>query len=282
MNDGLLNVREHRHDSAGLIYVYPVVSRRAGGLSVGINLNINRACNWTCVYCQVKDLRRGGPPPIDLDRLEAELAGFLEQVVKGDYLERYVAEDCRYLADIAFSGEGEPTSAVEFREAIMRVQAVLARLQLLGQAPVRLITNGSLTHKPEVQAGLAALADLGGEAWFKVDRADARGRWETNRTRQSMERVFLNLGHCAERVPTWIQTCWFVRRGEAPDEAAQQAYLALIRRAKDLIQGIHLYGLARASQQPEANELTSLPAEALAAWGARIEAETSVRVCVSP
>lgn len=282
MKDVFLNVQEHRHDGAGLTYVYPVVSRRAGGVSVGVNLNINRACNWTCVYCQVKDLRRGGPPPVDLDRMEMELSGFLEQVIQGNYLERHVAEDCRHLADIAFSGEGEPTSAAEFREAVLRVKAVLARLQLLGKVPVRLITNGSLTHKPEVQAGLVALADLGGEAWFKVDRADTRGRWETNRTRQSAEQVFLNLCHCAERVPTWIQTCWFARRGKAPDEAAQQAYLALIRRAGALIRGIHLYGLARASQQPEAHELTSLSEEALAAWGERIKTETGIRVCVSP
>ncbi|MDR2165485.1 MAG: radical SAM protein [Zoogloeaceae bacterium] len=282
MDEGFLTVREHRHDGAGLRYVYPVVSRRAGGLSIGINLNVNQACNWACVYCQVQNLRRGGPPPVDLDGLERELDFFVEQVVSGDYLQRRVAEDCRRLADVAFSGEGEPTSAAEFGAVVERVGGVLARHGLRGRLPVRLITNGSLTHRPAVQAGLAALAAMGGEAWFKLDRADAAGRWQTNRTRQGMERAFANLAHCAARVPTWIQTCWFARRGHAPDEAARRAYLDFIRRAKTLILGIHLYGLARVSQQAGAGELAQLPQMELVAWGERIETETGVRVCVSP
>ena len=72
----MLTVSDHRRDSAGMTYVYPVVSRRAGGVSVGINLNTNNACNWACLYCQVPELKRGGPPPIDLDRLEMELRCF--------------------------------------------------------------------------------------------------------------------------------------------------------------------------------------------------------------
>jgi hypothetical protein len=75
---GMLTTIDHRRDSAGLLYVYPVISRRAGGVSVGINLNTNNACNWACVYCQVDNLTRGGPPPIDLDLLESELKGFLD------------------------------------------------------------------------------------------------------------------------------------------------------------------------------------------------------------
>ena len=73
----MLSVNDHNRDVTGMTYVYPVVSRRAGGVSIGINLNPNNACNWACVYCQVDNLTRGGPPPIDLDLLERELAGFL-------------------------------------------------------------------------------------------------------------------------------------------------------------------------------------------------------------
>ena len=61
-----LTVTDHDRDVAGLTYVYPVVSRRAGGVSVGINLNPNNACNWRCVYCQVPDLVRGAAPVIDV------------------------------------------------------------------------------------------------------------------------------------------------------------------------------------------------------------------------
>src|ERR1700686_1664860 len=80
-----LTILDHNRDSAGLSYVYPVISRRAAGVSVGINLNVNNACNWRCIYCQVPGLSRGAPPPVDLTRLSAELTGFLHDVLKGDF-----------------------------------------------------------------------------------------------------------------------------------------------------------------------------------------------------
>mgnify|MGYP000122505967 FL=1 len=126
-----LSVHDHSRDSAGLRYVYPVVSRRAGGVSVGINLNVNNACNWACIYCQVPGLARGGPPAVDLDLLEAELRGLLGEIVLGDYLQQHVPEGARRLVDVAFSGNGEPTAAREFEAAVGRVAAVLAELLLL-------------------------------------------------------------------------------------------------------------------------------------------------------
>jgi hypothetical protein len=81
-----LNVTEHNRDSAGLRYVYPVVSRRAGGVSVGINLNTNNACNWRCIYCQVPDLKLGMAPPVDLTLLEQELRS---AIAKGELLVYY-------------------------------------------------------------------------------------------------------------------------------------------------------------------------------------------------
>ena len=117
-----LSVTDHRRDSAGLTYVYPVVSRRAGGVSVGINLNPNNACNWACVYCQVPDLTRGGPPPIDLAQLERELDAMLTDLLQGDFMLRAVPPEARRLMDIAFSGNGEPTSAPEFPAAVEAVR----------------------------------------------------------------------------------------------------------------------------------------------------------------
>ena len=114
----MLNVNDHSRDSAGMTYVYPVVSRRAGGVSIGINLNVNNACNWACVYCQVPGLKRGGPPPIDLGLLDTELRSFLLAATQGDYLLRHVPADARRLVDVAFSGNGEPTSSPEFGAAL--------------------------------------------------------------------------------------------------------------------------------------------------------------------
>src|SRR5512142_1373347 len=112
-----LTSTDHSRDSAGLRYVYPVVSRRAGGVSIGINLNPNNACNWRCIYCQVPDLVRGTAPPIDLPLLEKELSGFLHDLQHGDFMQR-VPPEARRINDIALSGNGEPTSAQEFNEVI--------------------------------------------------------------------------------------------------------------------------------------------------------------------
>ena len=64
-----LTITDHSRVFNNFTYIYPVVSRRSEGVSLGINLNINNACNWRCVYCQVEGLVRGKPEPINLDKL---------------------------------------------------------------------------------------------------------------------------------------------------------------------------------------------------------------------
>ena len=45
--------RDHSRLFEQNLYVYPVLSRRSRGISVGINLNPDKVCNFDCVYCQV-------------------------------------------------------------------------------------------------------------------------------------------------------------------------------------------------------------------------------------
>ncbi|MFA6179801.1 MAG: radical SAM protein, partial [Candidatus Methylopumilus sp.] len=170
-----LTVSDHNRDVSGMRYIYPVVSRRAGGVSVGINLNINNACNWRCIYCQVPNLTRGTPPPIELDVLEQELRTFLNSVIHGDFMQRFVAEQDRQLQDIAFSGNGEPTSAKEFPQVVALVEQVLRDFDLLGTIKVRLITNGSLLDKPAILEAVRHLSRCNGEIWFKVDAGTQQG-----------------------------------------------------------------------------------------------------------
>ena len=278
----MLSTDDHSRDSAGLLYVYPVVSRRAGGVSIGINLNTNNACNWACLYCQVDNLTRGGPPAIDLGRLEAELAGFLESTLHGDFMQREVPPEARRLMDIAFSGNGEPTSAPEFAEAVERVGAVLARFGQIGQLPIRLITNGSLLHRPDVQAGIWRLGELGGEVWFKIDRAEAADVSEINGVPLLPGKIARHLEICAGLAPTWVQTCWFALDGKAPSATARDAYCALLQPLASRLAGIHLYGLARPSMQPAASRLSRLPAEELALFAEEINKKTGIKVTVSP
>lgn len=276
----MLRTDDHRRDSAGLRYVYPVISRRAGGVSVGINLNPNNACNWACIYCQVEGLQRGGPPPIDLSLLEKELSSFLSAAVDGDFLQKNAPPEARRLVDVAFSGNGEPTSAAEFPAAVDRVGRVLRARGL--ELPVRLITNGSLLHRASVQNALQNLATLGGEVWFKLDRADSAAIQRINGVAGTPEKAQRNLQTCASLVPTWVQTCWFALDGAAPDAAARQAYCQLLQPLAAQLKGVHLYGLARPSMQPEAPRLSALPARELQAFADEIKKATGLRVLVSP
>ena len=171
----MLNVHDHSRDSAGMKYIYPVISRRAGGVSVGINLNTNNACNWACIYCQVPNLMRGAPPRIDLQLLETELRQFLRAATTGDFLETNAPPGSRQLVDVAFSGNGEPTSAREFAEAVAVAGHVLDDFGLRDSVRLRVITNGSLMHRPDVRRGIALIGELGGEVWFKIDRGTTEG-----------------------------------------------------------------------------------------------------------
>ena len=278
----MLTIEDHRRDSAGLRYIYPVISRRAGGVSVGINLNVNNACNWACVYCQVENLSRGGPPPIDLDLLERELDGFLDDALHGDFMSREVPAEARRLMDIAFSGNGEPTSAAEFPEAVQAVRRVLQRHVLAGKLPVRLITNGSLLHRPGVRDGIRVLGELGGEVWFKVDRAMPAEVETINGVPMDAGKIRDNLSRCAALATTWVQTCWFALDGIAPDAAARDAYFALLAPVAPRLAGVHLYGLARPSMQPAAPRLQRLDADEMEKFAAEIQEKMGIRVLVSP
>lgn len=269
-----LSTTSHGRDSAGLVYVYPVVSRRAGGVSVGINLNPNDACNWRCVYCQVPGLVHGMAPAIDLARLESELDMFLEDVVHGDYLERHAPEGARVLKDVAFSGNGEPTSSRQFAEAVLAVGRVLGKHGLVPRIELVVITNGSLVHQEHVQAGLRAMKELGGVVWFKLDSATDEGMRRLNDAATGIARQRRNLEIAARLCPTWIQTLALAFDGEPPAEHEVEAYLDLVReivRDRVPVRGVLLYGLARPSHQPEAARLSALPREWLEKLARRIE-----------
>ena len=281
MKQPVLSISDHSRDSAGMTYVYPVVSRRARGVSIGINLNPNNACNWRCIYCQVPGLVRGAAPAIDLILLEAELRQVLDDVLRGDFMTRRVPAAARRLADVAFSGNGEPTSAAEFSAAVELGQQVLEDHGLLDRVKLRLITNGSLLDRRQVQDGIARLGHHEGEVWFKLDAGDAAGMARINSVRQRPELVVRRLRACAGLCSTWVQTCCFALDGEPPTDPELQAWLQLLAAARDVVAGVHLYGLARPSQQLEAPRLSALPPAWLQALARRVR-KLGLSVSVSP
>lgn len=277
-----LTVTNHDRDLAGLTYVYPVLSRRAGGVSVGINLNPNNACNWHCVYCQVPGLTRGGPPAIDLVMLERELAGFLHALVRGDYMQAHVPEGLRVIRDIAFSGNGEPTSAAEFSAAVEIVVRLKHEFGLGDAVPLRVITNGSLLGRAAVREGIRRVGEAGGEVWFKIDAGTRQAMRRINGVAPDPAAVARRLQACANLCRTWVQTCMFRWDGRAPTEEEIAAYLDLLDAAgADRLAGVLLYGIARPSMQPEAGHLSPLAADELEAIADRIR-KKGLTVRVSP
>ncbi len=272
MKQPTLSISDHSRDSSGMTYVYPVISRRAGGVSIGINLNPNNACNWRCIYCQVPGLARGSAPVIDLARLEAELRQLLAEVLRGAFMAERVPVAARRLVDVAFSGNGEPTSAQEFPAAVELAHRVLDEQGLAGRVKLRLITNGSLLGRRKVREGIARLGQYGGEVWFKLDAGDRSGFARINSVQQRPEAVLARLRSCAQRCQTWVQTCCFALDGQPPAEQQLLAWLELLTAVRTEIAGVHLYGLARPSQQAEAARLSSLPVAWLEALALRVEA----------
>lgn len=271
----LLNVTDHSRDNVGLTYIYPVVSRRAGGVSVGINLNPNNACNWRCIYCQVPELKRGAAPVIDLIRLEKELYTFLREILYGSFMQEQVTPSARRIRDISLSGNGEPTSAKEFEQVIDLIGKVKYDFDSLKELKLVLITNGSLIDRPNVQAGLRRLAKLNGEVWFKLDSVTREGRQHINNTRMSSRRLRNNLQLAASLCPTWLQTCVFKTDGKPPTKIETSAYLEFIEkllREGVPLKGVLLYGLARSSMQPEAPRLTKVTQGWMESFGRKISA----------
>ena len=270
----MLSTTDHRRDAAGLTYVYPVISRRSDGLSIGVNLNPNNACNWRCVYCQVPDLQRGSAPPADLQRLRWELSGFLRSVLDGSFYESFqVPREKRTLRDIAISGNGEPTSAPNFSQVVDVIAEVAEDVGLPQSVRRILISNGSLMRRALVQRALSRWSEIGGEVWFKLDSGTEAGRRRINDVNLASGVVLTNLEVAARLCPLWIQTCAFGFDGAAPTLEERSAYLAFLGKAllrHIPLHGVLLYGLARPSMQVEAPRLSALPAAWMEAFAAEI------------
>jgi wyosine [tRNA(Phe)-imidazoG37] synthetase (radical SAM superfamily) len=256
-----LSTSEHDRGAQGMTWVYAVVSRRARGVSVGVNLQPNNACNWHCVYCQVPGLYVGKSPPVDLPALARELAAMLADLESGAFYAAHGVEGPRVLRDIAFAGNGEPTASPQFAEAVDAALAARAALAQRPLPPIRVITNGSLVAVPRVETALRSLASAGGEAWFKLDTATDAGLERLNRASTTAAKQLAHLERCCAALPTWIQTCLFALDGAPPSDAEldalERAY-ATAAAWNSPPRGVLLYGLARPSMQADAPRVARL------------------------
>src|SRR6186713_2666177 len=88
-------------------FVYPVISRRSGGVSIGVNLNPDKVCNFDCIYCQVDRTSAAETTFVELPGVLAELEQLLALTASGELFEtekfRATPPALRRLNDIAFS-----------------------------------------------------------------------------------------------------------------------------------------------------------------------------------
>jgi len=263
---------DHRRIWQDFQYAYPVISRRSKGVSLGVNLNPDKACNFDCVYCEVDRTTPGPRSDIDLDQLEREMAALLDLTVSGTLFAVAPFDSAgpgqRRLNDIAFSGDGEPTTAPEFAASVERI-ARLKRARGLDQVKLVLITDATRLQAPEVVRGLDLMMANQGEIWAKLDAGTEAYYREINRSQVPFARILDNLAATAARWPLVIQTLFLSWRGAGPDAEEVDAYLDRLRaiRAQGSLKAVQLYTVARPTPEPEARPL---PAEDLDLLAARV------------
>lgn len=278
-----LSHTNHDRDIAGLQYIYPVVSRRAAGVSVGINLNPNNACNFRCIYCQVPNLVFGKGPPIDTLKLQRELHQMLDSVTRSEFMVQNVPEQYRRFNDVALSGNGEPTSSPQFSQTIDIIYKELKDFNLINSIKTILITNGTHIGRRTVQDGIKKMNRMNGEVWFKLDSATREGARRIHSVPVSLRQQLNRIRRSAEICPTWIQTCLFQHNDNPPSDEEQRAYLeclsSLVADAVPL-RGVFLYTLARPSYQPEAAQISAVSPEQLQRYAQQVRA-TGMKVYIA-
>jgi len=232
-------------------YVYAVVSRRSRGISVGINLNPGKACNFDCVYCQVNRRELPARKRVALELLADELERVLEAERDGSLYESFpfsvLDGEERGVRDLAFSGDGEPTSFRGFGEAV-RIAAAARRRHGLDSSRLVLITNAAFLGKPSVKSALAVLDENNGEIWAKLDAGTEEHFRRVNRAGIPLETILGNILDAARVRPVVIQTLWFRLNGSVPSGHELKEYcsrLSELVAAGASIKNIQLYTIAR-------------------------------------
>jgi len=273
--------RSHPRRFAENRYVYPVLSRRARGISIGVNLNPDKRCNFDCAYCQVDRAAMGPPEPLDLVRLADELNRMLPWAASGAIYEgpQFAATPpaLRRLNDVALSGAGEPTLSPQFPEVVDACVAALGR-HGLRDVKLVLITNASLLHVDRVRRALDVLHANGGEIWAKLDAGTEAYYRQVARSEVPWARILANLAEAARRWPIVIQSLFLRIDGRPPSPEEQAAYgdrLAEIVAAGGRIKEVQIHTLARAPAERWVAALSDAEIDAL---GAAVRERTGLNV----
>lgn len=250
-------------------FVYPVVSRRSGGVSIGVNLNPDKVCNFDCIYCQVDRVSAAETKFVDMTKLIDELDHMLELVVSGELFThgKFAAtpDHLRRLNDIAFSGDGEPTTYRNFDEIIAACADVKRKHRCDGVKMV-LITNASMFHRPAVERGLAILDANNGEVWAKLEAGTEEYYKLVERTVIPFRQVLDNIAAAARIRPLVIQSLFMRIAGEPPSAAELEAFcdrLNEITAAGGNLKLVQIYTVARKPAEGFVAPLTDAEVDAI-------------------
>jgi wyosine [tRNA(Phe)-imidazoG37] synthetase (radical SAM superfamily) len=220
--------QNHPREFEEFRFVYPVLSRRSGGISIGLNVNPDKKCNFDCLYCQVDRTVEPSVKTFDLAVAEKELRAMVALVESGE-LARHpqfadVPKGLLRLRDVALSGDGEPTTLPEFAktvEMIFRVKPARAKAVL--------ITDAAGLDRAEVKRGLDLMDAHGGEVWAKLDAGTKEYFRLINQTQVPLERILRNITECAKARPIVVQSMFVKVQGQSPSADEIGAYSERLR-----------------------------------------------------
>ncbi|HIA19318.1 MAG TPA: radical SAM protein [Planctomycetaceae bacterium] len=262
-------------------FVYPVLSRRSGGLSIGVNLNPDKVCNFDCIYCQVNRTTESETRFVELDQLLDELDRMLEWVLSARIFESGkfadTPEQLRTLRDIAFSGDGEPTTYRNFDEVIQACATLKQKHQLDDVAMV-LISNASMFHREHVQRGLQILDQNQGQVWAKLDAGTDAYYQLVERTTIPFQQILDNITQVSLTRPVVIQALFMRIQGEPPAATEQQAFCDRLNEIVDQGGQLKLIQLYTVARPPAESFVTPLSDQEIDLFVERIRQQTGLEV----
>jgi len=261
-------------------FVYAVISQRARGLSIGINVNPDKFCNFQCVYCEVN---RDVPPrdrTVNLKTLTAELESLLTLAHQGKFREfsafRTVPDELLELKEVALSGDGEPTLSPQFEQIVREVIHLRSRRRF-PFFKIVLITNASGLDRSEVKLALRHLTS-GDEIWAKLDAGTQAYLSTVNRPKDiTLRKILKNILLVARERPIVIQSLFPLIDNQEPQAEEIEAYVSRLQELKDSgakISQIQVYSAHRAPNQPNCGHV---PLKCLSRIAQRVKEVTGLR-----
>lgn len=165
----------------------------------------------------------------------------------GYFIEKHTDPDTKF-KDIALSGNGEPTACKEFKSVLRIIEEEFTACKCPTDIKIRLITNGSYLSEKEVQDAWQEMP-LEKEIWFKIDSANTLTIQQLNQVNLTQNQIRKNLESALSVSSTVIQTCLTKINGQLPQESEICEYVNLLKPYEKKINSIHLYSLARPTEQ---------------------------------